>query len=401
MITDPQPSVGARRHATTPRCVLLVAGEASGDMHGADLVAALRERWPDVEVLGVGGPKLRRAGMRTLVDAAELGSVGVFEAVRGLGRLWRAYRIVRERLRSAPPDLCILIDFPEFNLRVARAARRAGVPIFYYIGPQVWAWRGGRARTIGDAVDRLAVVFPFERALYEPWLSDVHFVGHPLIDRVRPTHGRTETRAAHGLDPERRLVLLLPGSRATELGYMLPPLLDAVRVLWARDPSLHFVVALADSVDAAIVERHLAAAGLDLPVVGDATYDLMAAADLALVTSGTATLECALLECPMVIAYRLSPVTALIGRLLIRGVHHIGMPNIIAGREIVPELIQGEVTGWRLATAARALLYDAARRAATVESLRKVRERLGGGGAAGRAADLAIELGGHGRGRAA
>jgi lipid-A-disaccharide synthase len=178
---------------------------------------------------------------------------------------------------------------------------------------------------------------------------------------------------------------------------MLPPLLDAVRVLWAAEPTLGVVLALADTVDAAVVEQHLAAAGMTVPVVANATYDLIAAADVALVTSGTATLECALLECPMVIAYRLSPLTALLGRVLVRGVEHIGMPNIVAGREVVPELIQGDVTGWRLAAAARELLDDDARRATVVAGLREVRERLGGGGAASRVARLAIDLAERGR----
>lgn len=378
--------------APAPLRVLLVAGEASGDMHGADLVRALREAHGPVDVVGIGGPSLRRAGMRTLVDAAELGTVGVVEAARGMPRIWRAYRELRTVLRKERPDLCVFIDFPDFNLRVAQAAKRAGVPVLYYIGPQVWAWRKGRVRTIGGVVDRLAVVFPFEAELYAPWLPDVHFVGHPLIDRVRVRDDRATTLGRVGLDPERRTVLLLPGSRSTEIAYMLPPLLDAVRVLWADDPRLQFTLALADSIDPRGVRRQLEAAGLELPVLAGATYDLIGAADLALATSGTATLECALLECPMVIAYRLSPLTAALGRLLVRGVRHIGMPNIVAGREIVPELIQREVTGWALAAAARPMLYDAARRAAVVEGLREVRDKLGGGGAAEHVARLALEL---------
>jgi lipid-A-disaccharide synthase len=386
---------------TGPHRVLLVAGEASGDMHGADLVRALREAWGEVDVVGVGGPNLRRAGMRTVVDAADLGTVGVLEALRGAGRLWEAYRTVRALLRDERPDLCVFIDFPDFNFRVARAAKRAGIPVLYYIGPQVWAWRGGRVRTIAGVVDRLAVVFPFEPGLYAPWFTDVHFVGHPLIDRVRVDRDRAATLAAAGLAPDRRTVLLLPGSRVTEIGYMLPPFLDAARVLLAADPALQFVIALADSVDAGVVTPHLAAAGLSVPVVAGATYDLMGAADVALVTSGTATLEAALLECPMVIGYRLSPLTVALGRLLIRGVQHIGMPNIVAGREIVPELIQGEATGWGLAAAVRPMLYDAERRRTVVEALREVRARLGGGGAAARVAALAVDLAARGDGATA
>src|SRR5881628_3613305 len=221
------------RTALARRRVLLVAGEASGDVHGADLLAALRARMPDVEVFGIGGERLREAGMATVADAGEVATVGVTEVVGRLRALVRAYRALVRTLRTEPPDLCVLIDFPEFNLRLARLAKRAGVPVLYYIGPQVWAWRRGRVRKVARRVDRLAVVFPFEPALYAGWLPGVEFVGHPLLDRVRITRGRAETLRAHGLDPARRTVLLLPGSRPSEIDYLLPRLLEAVRLLGA------------------------------------------------------------------------------------------------------------------------------------------------------------------------
>src|SRR5437870_13256023 len=293
------PAAPARRYR-----VLLVAGEASGDLHGADLLTALRARVPDVEVFGIGGERLREVGMQTVADAGEVATVGVTEVVGRLRALLRAYRALVRTLRTEPPDLCLLIDFPEFNLRLARAAKRARVPVLYYIGPQVWAWRRGRVRKIARRVDRLAVVFPFDPALYAPRLPGVEFVGHPLLDRVRVTRGRAETLGAHGLDPARPTVLLLPGSRLSEIDYLLPPLLDAVRTL-GRDGRLQFPLALAHTLPADEVRRRVRAAGLDVAVIEDDTYNLIAAADLALVSSGTATLECALLERPMVIVYRL------------------------------------------------------------------------------------------------
>src|SRR5881409_2758585 len=386
------PAAPARRYR-----VLLVAGEASGDLHGADLLAALRTRLPEVEVFGIGGERLREAGMATVADAGEVATVGVTEVVGRLRALVRAYRALVRRLRTEPPDLCVLIDFPEFNLRLARAAKRAGVPVLYYIGPQVWAWRRGRVRKIARRVDRLAVVFPFEPALYAPRLPGVEFVGHPLLDRVRVTRGRAETLGAHGLDPARPTVLLLPGSRLSEIDYLLPPLLDAVRTL-GRDGGLQFPLALAHTLPADEVRRRVCAAGLDVAVIEDDTYNLIAAADLALVSSGTATLECALLERPMVIVYRLGPLSYSLGRLLVRGVRYIGMPNIVAGREVVPELLQGRATGERIAAAARAILDDPVRHAGIVEDLRDVRRRLGRGGAAGRAAAIALEMLEGGRG---
>lgn len=374
-----------------PRRVMLVAGEASGDLHGADLLTALRARLPAVEVFGIGGQRLREAGMETVADAAEVATVGFLEGAGRLRALVRAYRALVRRIREVRPDLCVLVDFPEFNLRLARVAKRAGVPVLYYIGPQVWAWRRGRVRKIARRVDRLAVVFPFEPPLYTACLPGVEFVGHPLLDRVRVTHGREETLRRHGLDPALRTVLLMPGSRPTEIDQLLPALLDTVRRL-APEGRYQFPLALAHTLRREAIEGPVRASGLPVRVIEDDNYNLIGAADLALVSSGTATLECALLECPMVIVYRVSPVTAALGRLLIRGVRHVGMPNIVAGREVVPELLQRQVNGTIIAAAARSILDDPARHGAIVEELRQVRHRLGRGGAAGRAAAIALEM---------
>jgi lipid-A-disaccharide synthase len=377
--------------SSTPRRVLMVAGEASGDLHGADLLRALRARVPALDVYGIGGEGLRTAGMQTLVDAAEVATVGLVEGARHLRALVGVYRALVRRLREDPPDLCILIDFPEFNLRLARVAKRAGVPVLYYIGPQVWAWRRGRVRTIARRVDRLAVVFPFEPALYAGRECAVEFVGHPLLDRVRASRPRAATLAAHGLAGDRPLVLLLPGSRHAEIERILPAMLDASRELTA-DPRRQFALGLAPTVSRAAVEALVARSEVPVAVVAGDTYDLMAAAELAIVTSGTATLECALLEVPMVVVYRLARLTYALGRLLIHGVRHIAMPNIVAGREIVPELLQDAASGPAIAAAAREILETPGRRTAMIEDLRAVRTRLGRGGAADRAADIAAEM---------
>jgi lipid-A-disaccharide synthase len=384
---------GASRVRTdsTPRRVLMIAGEASGDLHGADLLRALKDRVPALEVFGIGGPGLRAAGMHTLVDASDVATVGLVEGASHLRALLTVYREIVRRLREDPPDLCILIDFPEFNLRVARAAKRVGVPVLYYIGPQVWAWRRGRVRTIARRVDRLAVVFPFEPALYAGHDCAVEFVGHPLLDRVRATRPAAATRAAHGLAADRPLVLLLPGSRRSEIERILPTMLGAVREL-AADPRRQFVLGLAPTVSRESVEALVERFEVPIPVIAGETYDLMAAAELALVASGTATLECALLECPMVVVYRMARLTYALARLLVRGVQHIAMPNIVAGRAIVPELVQGAATGPAIAAAAREILDAPGRRATMVEELRAVRARLGRGGAAERAADIAGEM---------
>lgn len=382
-----------------PWRVLVVAGEASGDVHGADFVRCLRDRVGSVRILGMGGGALRAAGLEPLVgDVADTAMVGVFEGWGGLRKLWRAYRTLARVLRLERPDLCVLIDFPEFNLRLARVARRAGVPVLYYIGPQVWAWRRGRVRTIARRVDRLALVLPFEPEWYAGRGVAAEFVGHPLLDRVRHTTDRDTALRAAGVDPAHRMLLLLPGSRRAEIGNMLPPFLDAAARLRARDPALQVVLLRAHTIPEEQLRPYLEGTDVPVQVVDRDQYELIAAADLALVKSGTATLECALLGCPMVIAYRLSALTAAIGRLLVRGVDHIGLPNIVAGRAIVPELIQGDVTGARLAEVAWPLLTDPARRREVVAGLQEVRERLGGGGAAERAATLAAEMLGERRG---
>lgn len=379
----------ARTPSSSQR-VLMIAGEASGDLHGADLLHALRERLEGLHVFGVGGAGLRAAGMETIADSGTIATVGVLEAVSHLRTLLGVYRAVMRRLREDPPDLCILIDFPEFNLRIAKAAKRAGIPVLYYIGPQVWAWRRGRVRTIARRVDRLAVVFPFEPALYADADCTVEFVGHPLLDRVTATRACADTRTAHGLAVDRPLVLLLPGSRQKEIEYILPTMLQAIRRL--ADDRRQFALALAPTVGRETVEGIARAQGVTLTVIAGETYDLMAAADLALVASGTATLECALVGCPMVVVYRLSRVTYALGRLLVRGVRHIAMPNIVAGRAIVPELIQGAATPEAVAAAARDILDTPGKRAQMVADLGAVRGRLGRGGAAARAADIAVEM---------
>jgi len=369
--------------------VLLVAGEASGDLRGAELVRALRELAPDVAVFGVGGEHLRAAGMEILVDAGELSTMGFTEVFARAGAILRSFRTIRAAIEGtggAPrPDLVVLIDFPDFNLRLAKVAKRAGVPVLYYVSPQVWAWRRYRVRQLAERVDRLAVVFPFEEELYRG-LTRVDFVGHPALDTVRATRSGEETRALYRIDGPLPLVTLLPGSRAAEVEQLLPVMLRAVDILRS-----------AVMVDVAVALAHERLRPLAEPLAGSVpliagdTYNLIAAADLVLCASGSATLETALLERPMVLMYRLAPVTYLLARLLVR-VPFIGMPNLILGRRAVPELVQGEVTPFRIAAEARAILTEPGRAEAVRADLAQVRERLGAPGAARRAAAIALEM---------
>ena len=368
--------------------ILLVAGEASGDVHGADLASALKARHPQLDIFGVGGPALRAAGMQTLVDSASIAGMGLFEAADKLTTLLRTYRELTQILRTHPPDLLVLVDFPEFNLRLAKVAKRANVPVFYYISPQVWAWRRKRVYTIAKWVDLLAAVFPFEPDFYTAHGCSVEFVGHPLVGRVQPTRSRADTLRRYHLDPARQTIVLLPGSRTQEVRYLLPPLLRATTTLGA---TYQFILAVASTLDLDQIEAMVRSHSAVIRVVQGDTYNVAHAADLALVASGTATLEMALLERPMVIVYRLAPVTYVLARLFVR-VPFIGMPNLIAGRKVVPELIQSAVTPERIAAEARRLLTDAREYSVTQEGLREVRTKLGGPGAAKRAADLIFNL---------
>jgi len=370
--------------------VLLVAGEASGDMHGADLVTALRARVPAVRVRGIGGAHLRASGMDTVIDAHTLSTMGLVEARDRLGALWRAYRAMRRIVREEKPDLVILIDFAEFNMALAGVAARAGVPVLYYISPQVWAWRRGRIRKIARRVSRLAVVFPFEVPLYAGSGVRADFVGHPLLDRVRPTRDRAAVFAAHGFDPARRLVALLPGSRQKEMQLLLPAMAEAAARLAARGDT-QCVLALADTLSHEDIAVSMRGAAFPIPVVRGETYDLVHASDAVIVASGTATLETALLERPMVIVYRTAPLTFALARRLV-SVPFIGMPNLIAGRGVVPELLQDAVTPDRIVAEVQRFLDDPSLAAATTRALAEVRQALGEGGAAERAAAIAAEM---------
>ena len=368
--------------------VLLVAGEASGDLRGAELVRELRTLVPDVEIIGVGGEKLRAAGMDVTVPAADLSIMGLTEVTSRLPTVLRSYKRLRDEILGRgpdgrKPDLLLPIDFPDFNLRLAAVAKRAGVPVFYYVSPQVWAWRRYRVKTLARRVDRLAVVFPFEEDLYRG-RTDVTFVGHPGLETVRAERSREEVRAGLGITDDRPLVALLPGSRGAEVRELLPPMRAALGLLTTP---VHAAVALADESLRGLVEE----LAPDVPRVVGETYDLVAAADLVLVASGSASLETALLGRPMIICYRLSAVSYAVARALVR-VPFIGMPNLILDKAAVPELIQADVTPERIAAEARRILDDPDRSAAIEGDLRRVRERLGEPGAAGRAAKIAADM---------
>lgn len=368
---------------------MVVVGEASGDLHAAQVVDALRRRDGDLEVFGVAGEQLRRQGVRELFPVERLTAMGISELKDNLRALWRAYRLLREALARERPGLLLLVDFPDFNLRLARRAKRLGIPVLYYISPQVWAWRRGRIRQIARYVQRMAVVFPFEVPLYEAERVDVTFVGHPLLEAVRASETREQTRSRYGLSLEKKTIALLPGSRREEVARHLPPMLDGARRL--AGAGVQFIIARASTVGREEIERALSGSLLAIPVAEADTYNVLNACDLAWLASGTATVEASLLCKPMIVVYRMAWLTYGLARLLVR-VRHIGMVNIVAGEGVVPELIQGQLTGERLAEESRKILWDSERYASIVEKLRRVRERLGAPGAGERVAELALSM---------
>ncbi len=377
--------------------VLIVGGEASGDLYGGLLMRAMAHLDPAVEFTGIGGPSMQSAGLRLLGDARQIGVTGFLEVASRFPAIWRAFQAARRAAVAPgrPVDLAILIDYPDFNLRLAPHLRRSGIPVLYFISPQVWAWRRGRVKRIAACVDRMLVILPFEEAIYREAGVDVSFVGHPLLDLVRPGRNRQQALSVLGLDPERPTVSLLPGSRDNEVRSLLSIMLAAARRLREEFRDLQFIIPLAPTIAREAIGPAVTASGpWDEPaplLVQEDRYDAMAASNAAVVASGTATLETALLGVPMLITYRVNRFTFAMARRM-SSLPHMGMPNLIAGKEIVPELLQGECVPERIAGGLRRILTDPALARAMRQDLSLVRSRLGEPGAIDRAARSAWSM---------
>ena len=376
-----------------PTRVLLSCGEASGDLYAAALTHELRRLRPDIDVFGFGGPRLAGAGARIVASYEGLSVTGLVEAVSVLPRSWRTLRAIEADARAVRPDVFVAIDFPDFNFRLLPVMHRLGVPVVYYISPQLWAWRPSRLETIRRYVRQMLVIFPFEREIYERAGVPVEFVGHPLVETAETPPPAGQWRSARGLSPEAPLVALLPGSRPNEVRRLLPILTDAARVIHSRVPAVEFVVARAPSLDDALFEpiAALARAGTRVVVRENETDGALASATVAITASGTATVQTALHGTPMVIVYVMSPVTYRIVRSVV-SLKHVGMVNLVAGRGIVPELIQDACTPARIADEIVPLLTDPTRAAAMKADLAGVRAALGGPGASARAAAAILRV---------
>ena len=379
---------------TAPR-IMIVTGEASGDLHGANLLRALRAKLPDLRACGMGGPELASLGMEILFDAEKISVVGVFEVISHLPDIFRAQQVLRRRLHTDRPELLILIDLPDFNLMLAKKAKALGIPVFYYISPQVWAWRSGRVKTIQKRVDKLGVIYPFEVEFYRERGVDAEYVGNPNLDSVRVLEDRKAFLARHGLAKETTCIGLLPGSRRGEIATLLPVFLETARLLQKQSHTrLTYLIPQATT----IADRDLEQAGLshfqrelDIRIVRNDRYSMMAACDAVVAASGTVTLELSILQVPMVVCYRLSPLSYRLAKILVK-LDHFSLANLIAGYTAVPELLQDEVTPERIAGELTALLTIPQKMHTMKNALRSIKDKLGEPGASEKAAAVALRL---------
>jgi lipid-A-disaccharide synthase len=372
--------------------IMIVAGEASGDLHGSNLVKAMLSKDSSLNFYGIGGEKLRDAGVDIIADSSDMAVVGLTEVLSRLGFILKVRHRLKKSIQEEHPDLLILIDYPDFNISLAKVAKKSNVKVFYYISPQVWAWRKRRVNDLARCVDRMAVILPFEKEVYNSVLLDVDFVGHPLLDTVKRTRSRSEILGELGLEADRKIVAILPGSREKEVTRLLPEMLGAAEILKERIPSVQFILPLAGTLPIEMITTIAENYSVDIKIVrNNDTYDAIGESDMAIVASGTATLEVALLEIPMIIVYKVSPFTYLVGRIVV-DVEHIGLINIIAGKRVVPEIIQGDATAGKIAEETEKILSDRALADRIKSDLRNLRQRLGNPGAAERTAGLAYEL---------
>jgi lipid-A-disaccharide synthase len=367
--------------------ILVVAGEASGDLVGAGLARALLRRRPGVRLVGAGGARMREAGVELVQDATRHATVGIVEAFRNAASYAKLYRRLVSSLRRDRPGAVVLIDLPDFNIKFGRHVRECGIPLMYYVSPQVWAWRAGRVKTLARLVSRMLVIFEFEEELYRRAGVDVRFVGHPLLDVIDAEGFRTDLRERLGVPEGGRLIGLLPASRKEQFARHGPLLLRAAALIRDRIPGARFALALAPTLDPALARRASSKAGFDdAAVLRGETYDVMAASDLLLMASGTATVEATIFGTPMIVTYKSSALNALVFRAMAK-VRHVSMANIIEGREVIPEFLQGRARPELIAAEAVSLIEGGGLGLERMRAdLVRVREKLGGPGAGDRAA---------------
>jgi lipid-A-disaccharide synthase len=370
-------------------CVAIIAGEASGDQHGANLVGAMQKKLPGISFCGIGGPALRQAGVRIVFDAAEMTVVGITEVLTKIPTIIKGMGSIKRLLKNLKPDLLILIDFPEFNLHVAALARKLGIPVLYYISPQIWAWRQGRVKRIKKRVDHMAVILPFEVQFYREHHVPVTFVGHPLLDSRLPAAEQLLTNGK----PEQPVIGLVPGSRESEIIRLLPTMLEAADILRQRLKHVTFIISQALTVKRTLMDSIIAkfSGWADVEVISDCVEKVFERCDAIIAASGTVTLQAAIHGMPMVIIYKVSWLSAWLARALVR-VPHVGLVNLVAGRRLVPELLQHQATGVNIARTVEGILQNADKLNQLRRELVALRDVLGQSGASERVAELALRM---------
>ena len=366
--------------------LLIIAGELSGDVQGGKLVAAIKELSPDVKITGIGGDNMEAAGMELLHHIREMSFLGFSEVLKHLPFIRKIMNELTDWIETNRPETILLIDYPGFNLKLAARAKKLGCRVIYYISPQIWAWGGGRIKKIARFVDHMIVVFPFEEELYRSAGVKVDFVGHPILEGLNSTFTRDEFFEKHFLKLDNSVVGLLPGSRAQEVENLYLPMLEAVEFMRKEFPNLQFVTGVSPTLNEDLYENIEAGRRVEH---SKATYDLMQHSDILFVASGTATLESACFGTPMIIVYKVSPISWLLGKMLIK-IKNIGLVNIVAGKQIVPELLQSDVTAARLAAEGVSLLGDKTLMEETIKKLLMVKDSLGKTGASKRAAEIIV-----------
>jgi len=371
--------------------IMFSAGESSGDQHAANMFKELKKQLPNIKGLGMGSSKMQQAGIEIRFDSSNIAVIGLVEVLKHYGEIRSALKLMQNVLVSEQPDLLVCVDYKEFNLKLARFAKQQGIKVLFYVSPQVWAWRPGRVVTYGKAIDMMAVIFPFEMAYYEAENVPVTYVGHPSVDKVHPLQSKELDLASFTLDGNVPIVGILPGSRVNEIKRMLPVMLDAAEELQKKYGKIQFVLPQADSITDELLESYLQTTLANITVIKNQPYDVIQCCNAIMTTSGTASLEIAILQIPMVIAYRLSAITYFFAKYLVN-TKFIGLPNIIAGKGVVKELIQHDVTVTKLADEIDHILQDQSYRNTMLTELAIVKEKLGQGGGSKNMADLAIRM---------
>ena len=368
------------------KCIMIIAGETSGDIHGAKLVSAMRKRNNGLFFCGIGGRALGEAGVKLLMDASEIAVVGITEVFSKIPNILKGLRVAKKALKTLHPDLLILIDFPDFNLHLASSAKKLGIPVLYYISPQIWAWRPGRVKRIGKLVDHLAVILPFEEDFYRGHKIPVTFVGHPLLDN----HASPQNKTLNRHTKDNPVIGFLPGSRDGEIARHLPIMINSARILHRKIDNVKFLISLAPEVKRTYIEGIIkkSKTAFAFELVADRSEKVFERSNLVVAASGTVTLEAAISGTPMVIIYKVSPISYWVGRAMIQ-VKHIGLVNLIAGRKIVPELLQKAASPTRISDTVLEMLRDPSDLERIRLELLNIRDLLGGPGASERVADIA------------